>query len=116
MPHLILEHSAELAEQHDLHAIAQELFDVTLATGVFGKGIDIKTRTIACDNVITGCEIQSFAHLTLRMVAGRPLEVRSKLSNDLLAVLDKHMPEVGALSVLPIEIDPTVYSKRVLGA
>jgi 5-carboxymethyl-2-hydroxymuconate isomerase len=113
MPHLILEHSEELAEKHDLHAIAQELFDVTRDSGVFDVK-DIKTRTIDCKNVIMGTENQTFAHLTLRMVAGRPLEVRQKLASDLLAVLEKHMPQVGALSVLPIDMDKDIYLKRVL--
>ncbi|GAA6209398.1 5-carboxymethyl-2-hydroxymuconate Delta-isomerase [Cognatishimia sp. WU-CL00825] len=114
MPHLILEHSAELSRQRDMNALAKALFEAALESGVFGAGKDIKTRTIACDNVFSGAEPQTFAHLTLRLVAGRPLEVRQKLANDLLAVLEAHLPEVGTLTVLPIEIDQDVYAKRVL--
>lgn len=114
MPHLILEHSKDLAQRHDFAAISQDLFDATLASGVFGAGKDIKTRTIACDNTLSGGVNNDFAHLTLRMLAGRPAEVRRKLAQDCLAVLEKHLPEVGSLSVSPIEIDPDVYVKRVL--
>lgn len=114
MPHLILEHSADLADDYDLAEIAQELFDVTLASGVFGAGKDIKTRTIACENVVMGARPQTFAHLTLRLLAGRSVEVRAKLASDLLAVLEKHMPDVGSISVIPVELDPEVYVKRVL--
>ncbi|MGH1464505.1 MAG: 5-carboxymethyl-2-hydroxymuconate Delta-isomerase [Cognatishimia sp.] len=114
MPHLILEHSTELSTQKDLNALSKALFETALSSGVFGTGKDIKTRTVACENVFSGAEPQTFAHLTLRLLAGRPLEVRKKLAEDLLAVLAEHLPDVGSLTVLPIEIDPQVNARRVL--
>lgn len=114
MPHLILEHSVEIASDCDLSAVVQDLFNVALESGVFGAGKDIKTRTLACENVVMGARPQTFAHLTLRLVAGRPVDVRAKLAKDLLAVLERHMPNVGSLSVIPVELDPEVYVKRVL--
>lgn len=114
MPHLILEHSVEIASDYDLSAVVQDLFNVALESGVFGAGKDIKTRTLACENVVMGARPQTFAHLTLRLIAGRPVDVRVKLAKDLLAVLERHMPNVGSLSVIPVELDPEVYVKRVL--
>lgn len=113
MPHLILEHSADLAESHDIKALVGELFETATNSGVFGPE-DIRARSVSCDNTFTGAAKPGFAHLILRMMEGRPVEVRRQLAEDLLAVLLKHLPEVGALSVLPEEIQRDAYARRVI--
>ncbi len=72
MPHLVLEHSADLAKTHDLNALSKALFDAAAASPVFHNTAAIKTRTIACDNVHTGTDPATFAHLTVWMFAGAP--------------------------------------------
>lgn len=113
MPHLILEHSAELTETHDIAALVQDLFDTATDSGVFGAQ-DIRARSIACDNTIVGAAKPGFAHLSLLMMAGRPEDTRLALANDLLAVMLRHLPEVGALSVAPKEIQRETYARRVI--
>ncbi len=113
MPHLVLEHSTELAESHDVAALVQELFQTAVDSGVFGAE-DIRARSVACDNTVTGAAKPGFAHLILRMMAGRPEDVRLRLAEDLLAVMQRHLPEVGALSVAPEEIKRETYARRVI--
>lgn len=113
MPHLILEHSSELADTHDIGALVQALFQSLTDSGVFGHE-DIRARSVASDNTVTGAAEPWFAHATLRMMPGRPVELRRQLADDLLAILEEHLPDVGALSVLPEEIHRDVYARRVI--
>ncbi len=114
MPDLTLEHSAEIAETVDMSAVTKALFDTALATGEFGDGKSIKVRSIPCYNVVTGKEPQTIASLTLRLLPGRSVALRREIAEKLLAVLAEHLPEVGSVSVHPIELNADVYVKRVL--
>lgn len=113
MPHLILEHSSELSDRYDISSLVQALFQTATDSGVFGPE-DIRARSTACQNTVTGAAKPNFAHLTLKMMAGRPEEVRKQLAEDLLAVMQEHLPEVGALSVAPEEIQRETYARRVI--
>lgn len=113
MPHLILEHSEELSDTHDIKALVEDLFQTATDSGVFGPE-DIRARSVACQNTITGAAKPGFAHLTLRLMAGRPDDLRKNLAEDLLAVMLKHLPEVGALSVSPEDVRRETYARRVI--
>ena len=114
MPHLVLEHSASLAETHDLDALSKALFDAAAASPVFHNTAAIKTRTIACDNVHMGTAPASFAHLTVWLFAGRSVEAKTALAEALLKVLDTHLPTVGGLSVDMRDMQPETYAKRTI--
>lgn len=113
MPHLVLEHSSELSDTHDIGALVHALFETAASSGVFGRQ-DIRARSVACDHTVSGASKPGFAHVTLRLMNGRAPEVQRKLAEDLLAVLLEHLPEVGALSVAPVEIQRDIYARRVL--
>ncbi|WP_372887158.1 5-carboxymethyl-2-hydroxymuconate Delta-isomerase [Shimia sp.] len=115
MPHLILEHSDHLAQSHDLGALADALFEAACAHPVFAAAPRaVKLRTIACAHGRSGVVPESHAHLTVRMLSGRSAETKAALAGDLLAVLDRHLPDVGSLSVEPVDMDRTTYVKRAL--
>ena len=114
MPHLVLEHSANLTRTHDLDALSKALFDAAAASGVFHNIAAIKTRTITCDNVHMGTAPATFAHLTVWMLAGRTTEAKQELAASLLAVLDTHLPTVGALSVDTQDMQTETYAKRTI--
>ena len=114
MPHLVLEHSASLAETHDLDALSKALFDAAADSPVFHNTAAIKTRTIACDNVHMGTSPATFAHLTVWMLAGRTTEAKKALAASLLATLDTHLPTVGALSVDTQDMQTETYAKRTI--
>ncbi|MCW8843050.1 MAG: 5-carboxymethyl-2-hydroxymuconate isomerase [Rhodobacteraceae bacterium] len=114
MPHLVLEHSADLAKTHDLNALSKALFDAAAASPVFHNTAAIKTRTIACDNVHMGTAPTTFAHLTVWMFAGRPVETKQTLAAALLEVMNTHLPDVGALSVDIQDMQTETYVKRTI--
>lgn len=115
MPHLVLEHSATLADHHDLKGLADALFDAACAHPVFAANPKaVKLRTIACANGRSGLSVDTFAHLTIRLLSGRTTDAKAGLARDMLAILDAHLPDVGSLTVEPVDIDTATYAKRAL--
>lgn len=88
MPHLLLEHTDNLAAPLDHRAVLAELHEVMAKTGEF-KEADIKGRIAAYarHHVGDGDPKRVYAHLTVSIMSGRSLEFRKRLSADLLAVL-----------------------------
>ena len=115
MPHLILEHDAALAETHDLPALVDALFDAACAHPLFAKAPhDVKVRTVLFANGRSGLTPASQAHLTIRLLTGRSPEDKQGLAKALLDVLAHHLPDVGSLSVEPVDMDRNTYTKRTL--
>lgn len=113
MPHLVLEHSAEL-EDEAIRLTCEALFKAACVSPVFANIAAIKVRSIPCNTVRMGTDPQSFAHLTVWMLSGRDTEQKKALAKALLGVMDQHLPEVGVLSVDPRDMDSYTYAKRVI--
>ncbi|MBU2943300.1 5-carboxymethyl-2-hydroxymuconate isomerase [Shimia thalassica] len=115
MPHLILEHSSELSESHDITVLMDAVFDLASAHPVFAAApAAVKVRSIACANVRSGLTPETFAHLTVKMLSGRSTEAKAGLAEDLLRLLHTHLTGVGSLSVEPVDMEREVYRKRAL--
>lgn len=113
MPHLVLEHSAEL-DDDAIAATCKALFEAACASPVFRNIASVKLRSVACRNVYMGTSPATFAHLTVWMLAGRSAEEKKSLSRGLLDVMAEHLPDVGALTVDPRDMDTDTYAKRVI--
>ena len=113
MPHLVIEYSQDLAEAHDMAALCQSLFDAAKTSGVFDPAT-IKVRALPCPYWCTGTDPQSFAHITIRLMSGRDAAAKSRLTQHILAAMDRQLPDAGSLTVDIKEIDPTTYAKRVM--
>lgn len=111
MPHLHIEYSSNLEKRVNIDALCQELHQSMLDTGVFPR-VGIRVRAYAANAVAIadGHENNSFAHLTLRMGAGRTLE-QKKTAGDAIfkvaqAFLSAPLKEMHhALSMEIVEID-----------
>lgn len=114
MPHIIVEYAGHLDETHCMTGMCQTLFDAAVATGVFPDTSAIKVRAIPCPFSRIGTESQSFAHVTIRLLAGRDDTVKANLTQIILATLDQALPDVGSLSVDIKDIDTATYAKRTL--
>lgn len=113
MPHLVLEHSAEL-DGDVISATCKALFKAACANPVFTNIASVKLRSVPCHNVHMGTSPETFAHLTVWMLAGRDEDEKKALSGALLDVMTKHLPDVGALTVDPRDMDTKTYAKRVI--
>ena len=88
MPHLLLEHTANLAGPLDRRRLLDDLHGVMARTGEF-KEADIKGRIVPLEHhrAGDGDPRRVFGHLTVSIKAGRSLGFRHQLAADLLAVL-----------------------------
>ncbi len=114
MPHIIVEYAGHLDETHCMTGMCQTLFDAAAASGVFPDVSAIKVRAIPCPFFRIGTEPQSFAHATIRLLAGRDEATKAELTRSILAALDQALPDVGSLSVDIKDIDTATYAKRTL--
>lgn len=115
MPHLILEHDVALAESHDLAALSDALFDAACTHPVFAAAPKaVKVRTVVYTNGRSGGTPDTYAHLTVRMLTGRSTADKKSVAEAMLAVLSDHLPEIGSLSVEPVDMDRDIYTKRTL--
>lgn len=112
MPHLTLEHSADVAAGQ---ALCEALFDALAAHAAIPHPESLKIRTLPCPHHRIGTEPQSFAHAHLALLPGRDDATKAALSALILEVMVRHLPEVGSLSVDVSELS-AAYTKRVLPA
>ncbi len=113
MPHVIIEHSAPVADTHDLQALCQSIFDTLAALPEVPNAASLKIRTLLCPAWVIGTEPQSFAHATLLALPGRSETQKATLTEAILKDLERHLPDVGSLSVNFGELD-AAYTKRTL--
>jgi 5-carboxymethyl-2-hydroxymuconate isomerase len=103
MPHLILEYSDNL----EMPVVAEEIFKPLHAALVEFQPIklaDIKSRAIPCENYYIGAGTPEsvFVHLTVKILTGRSIEERRKMSQRMLGLLEELF--AGALAKQPCDI------------
>jgi 5-carboxymethyl-2-hydroxymuconate isomerase len=88
MPHLVLEHSANLAEPPDFGSVLERLHAALSADGPFELH-RIKSRVVRHEvfRVAEGAEDRSFVHLTAAVLDGRETPLLQATAGALLAVL-----------------------------
>jgi 5-carboxymethyl-2-hydroxymuconate isomerase len=116
MPHLTLEYSANLAETPEtktlfaeLHAALVEFQPIKLA--------DIKSRAIRCENyhIGAGSPESVFIHLTVKILAGRSIEERRKMSQRMLGLLEKLFAQSLANQPCDITVDICEMERNTYG-
>ncbi|MGI3183958.1 5-carboxymethyl-2-hydroxymuconate Delta-isomerase [Nioella aestuarii] len=110
MPHLTIQHSANVAADD---ALCGALFDALAAHAAILHPESLKIRTLPCPHWRIGTEPQSFAHADLLLLPGRDEPTKADLAQTVMAVLRSHLPGVGSLSVDIGDLS-VAYTKRVL--
>ena len=111
MPHCIIEHSTEIEGSTLIPlvhggALESELFDP--------EGSDIKVRAIPYLNYQTGSVDINFIHVTLKVLSGRNLKQKSKLSHLVLEKLKTLSMSKCSISVEVVDIERDSYAKVVV--
>jgi len=118
MPHLTIEHSANLQERVDLSDLASRLHKAALDTGIFPeKGLRTRLATRNEYRIADGNEDNAFIHLVVRIGFGRDLETRKRAGDAIFQVLCETLAEDQdrnplALSCEIQEIDPELSWKK----
>lgn len=104
MPHLTLEHTADLPRE----AAGPELF-LRLHRILADAGIDMgncKSRAVALDRHLAGDGTGpgGFVHLDVRILAGRPASLKAELGGRLLDALRSAYEAAGAAAEVTLEI------------
>ena len=113
MPHAVIEYSANIASQMDASQLVALVHGKMLDCEIFNKP-DIKTRAYEATHYAVGESGRDggFVHVTIALLAGRPVEKRQQLSQSLLAALVDALPGVDQLTVDLREMERETFSKR----
>ena len=113
MPHVIIEHSADVAGQISIDELMAAVHEATLASGLFPE-YDIKTRAIGFEHHRTGQTRHSFVHVAVHLLDGRSEAQKADLSEAILSKIEPMLPQVVSVGVEIIDIHRASYRKRVL--
>lgn len=95
MPHLRLEHSANIRPSIEYITMFEELHALMVETKEF-KLNDIKSRAVVHQNFLVGNDPTcAFVHLELACLEGRPESLRATLSQGLRSILQKYFIATG---------------------
>ncbi|MFT3741448.1 MAG: 5-carboxymethyl-2-hydroxymuconate Delta-isomerase [Gammaproteobacteria bacterium] len=117
MPHIVLEHSANLIEKANLTKVFQKLHEI-LSTGLPTNILSCKSRAYECEQFLVG-EGQAndaFVHCEIKIMAGRSTEVREQVSVQVIELLQESFAESMAKFNLQVTLELNeligIYQKR----
>lgn len=114
MPHVIIEHSDDVAGQIAIEDLVDAVFDATMSSGLFPE-YDIKIRTIAYRHHRTGQTRDAFVHVAVHLLDGRSETQKVDLADAILGKIEPLLPRVASVGVEIVDIHRASYRKRVLG-
>ncbi|OTG90846.1 5-carboxymethyl-2-hydroxymuconate Delta-isomerase [Acinetobacter sp. ANC 3813] len=117
MPHFIAEYSANIKDDIDFQDFFTKVNTFLGATGVFPLG-GIRSRAIRMDDYVIADAKHDYAfiHMTLKVGAGRDLETRQRVAEELFALIDAHFKPLKDKRLLAVsfemtELDPVLNYK-----
>ena len=111
MPHLIIEHSPEIADV--MPDLCKAVFEAATGCSTFPIPGAVKVRSRLCSNH-TGGTGAGFAHTTVRMLQGRTDDLKSEVSAAVLAAMETALPTTASLTVEIVDMHGASYAKRYL--
>ena len=110
MPHCIIEYAKPLEARLNPTELLNAVYEGASLSGLF-EGPDIKTRAIAYEAFLTGAEKSAFIHVTARILNGRSLEQKQRLSSTVV----KRLADLGladiSITVEIVEMESDSYAK-----
>lgn len=118
MPHFVAEYSANLEQEADFPGLFEKVHETLGASGVFPLG-GIRSRAIRMDTfrMADGKHDYAFVHMTLKVGAGRDLETRRQVAEQVFEVIKAHFKPLQdrrllALSFELAELHPELNYKH----
>ncbi len=119
MPHLIIEHSADI-KKTSVTNLEKEIQAIMQAHEGNFSSDQCKCRSFSFDEYLVGYPDQttaSFIHITLKALSGRSIEVRKSLSEKIASFTDQFIKDLNLsskrcdVSVDLVEMEKETYSK-----
>jgi len=118
MPHCIIEYSEELTQELDIQEVMSAVFSGAVKSSLFSSN-DIKVRATPFTYFYAGSESedkkyqQRFIHVCCKILSGRNLAQRQKLSELVLSQLKSFAIKSVSISVEIVDMERESYNKRV---
>lgn len=113
MPHIIIEHSDDIAGLIPIEELIGAAHDAALGSGLFPE-YDIKTRALAYRYHRTGQTRDAFVHIAVHLLDGRSDAQKADLAEAILGKIEPLLPQVASVGVEIIDMHRASYRKRVL--
>lgn len=124
MPHIIIEHSSDIAK-NSINHLGQEIQNTMAGLEGNFNADQCKYRSFSFDQYLVGTinhDDASFIHVTLKILAGRNLEIRqnlakviAKLTNDFVKNANINSKRFD-ISIDVVEMDAQTYQKIRIGS
>ena len=118
MPHIIVEHSENLAKRLHISGLLKALHEAALKSGVFPVG-GLRTRAVMRSDYVIADDHpdNAFIHVTVRIGHGRDLVTKRQVGEQLMSTLSNYLTEIFqtmplAISLEMQEIDPELSFKQ----
>ena len=110
MPHIIIEHTKDIAEAVNTHDLNKKLH-VCLAAQETVKLESVKTRAIPVENAVVGDgSIEDFVHITVLLLEGRSKELKATMAQNIFNEAQSMLKDVNC--ALSVNVDDLgVYQK-----
>jgi 5-carboxymethyl-2-hydroxymuconate isomerase len=120
MPHIVIEHSANLDRHVDWQSVFETARSAAAETGVFPLG-GIRIRTHRCEHVALadGDTAHGFVDVTLKMGRGRDVETRRRAGDHIFGAVSRALDPAFAattvaLSLQIVEIDEPNWKRNTI--
>ena len=110
MPHIVVEYSRNLHVSVQESHLLKELHQVVIASGLFSPQA-VKARGMAYDDYILTGDDDSFVHINIAILGGRPLDARKALMESVYAMASGLLPHADKISLNIHEMDAETYKK-----
>lgn len=113
MPHIVIEYTANIANEARLPVLLKTVNDVLIAQhGVFPTG-GIRSRAIRLDDyrMADGAADDAFVHVTLKIGSGRSEAVKKQTCDALFEALKAHFADLYAQRYLALSMELCEFSE-----
>ena len=117
MPHFSIEYSRNLEETVNVSALCDVVREAAITTEIFPLA-GVRVRAFAADHwsIADGADTHGFIDISVRLRAGRPLDIRKKATAEIFTVVEDFLSETMkhhpiALSMEMRDIDPDLSPK-----
>lgn len=112
MPHCIIEYSKEIEKEISVQEMMTKTYQGALGSKLFTP-LDIKTRAIAFEHYQTAELRENFIHIDIKILSGRTIEQRKKLSDAVLNEFKEIQIKPLSITIQISELEKESYSKIV---